>query len=155
MKRLLVLIVTVCSSLYSVAQSNDKSPCCDPSCCVKPSCDKTSCGPAGTKTAEARTITNLREELETVISKMAMSSTAFDRNIAAMKVAKGSTDDESLLLISQAVAAVRNEMVNKVDRSKLVASLMTYEPAVPSTKQQLVASLKKEIESLTSQVEKL
>lgn len=147
MKKLLILIVFASVSFFSAAQSCDK-PC-------DKACDKTSCGPEGTKTAEAKAITTLRADLETVIAKMSKSSLAFDKNLSSMKIAKGGTDDESLLLISQAVNSIRYELVNKLETTQLIASLKNYEPAVISNKQQMVASLKKEIEILANQAEKL
>jgi hypothetical protein len=144
MKKLLVLIAFAGASFMAVAQSGDK-----------PACDKSSCGPEGTKTGEAKAITTLRSDLEAVITKMSQSSVAFDKNVATMKVAKGGTDDECLLYISQAVNSVRHELVSKLDPSKLIASLKKYEPAVVSNKQQMMASLKKEIEILANQAEKL
>lgn len=72
-----------------------------------------------------------------------------------MEIEKGTSDDESLLFISQAVNAIRFELVNKIEPSKLIASLKDYQPARFSTKQQMVSALKKEIQMLTSQAEKL
>ena len=72
-----------------------------------------------------------------------------------MKIAKGSTDDESLLFISQAVTSIRYELTSKVETSKQIASIQKYEPSVVSNKQQMVASLQKEIEILANQADKL
>jgi hypothetical protein len=144
MKKLFMLLTFVGVSFLSFAQTGDK-----------PACDKTSCGPEGTKTAEAKSITTLRSDLETVITKMAKSTVPFDKNVSSMKITKGSTDDECLLYISQAATSVRHELVSKLEPSKLIPSLKKYEPIIASNKQQMMASLKKEIEVLADQADKL
>jgi hypothetical protein len=143
MKKLFILILLSSVSYLTLAQE------------TKPGCDKTSCGPEGTKKGEAVVITTLRNDLQTVITKMSKSTVSFDKEIADMEIAKGATDDECLLYISQAASAVRYELVNKVDPSKLNASLKNYKPANFSTKQKMVSGLKKEIELLVAQAEKL
>jgi hypothetical protein len=147
MKKLFILIAITAVSFYSVAQS-DKTD-------AKASCDKSSCGPEGTKKEEAAAITTLRSDLQTVITKMSKSSTQFDKQISDMTITKGTCDDESLLFISQAVASVRFELLNKIESAKLVAALKDFKPANFSTKQQMMSALKKEVQVLASQVEKL
>lgn len=143
MKKLFILIALTGISYLSHAQAEAKS------------CDKSSCGPEGTKKGEAAVITTMRSDLETVIAKMSKSSVSFDKTVAEMKIAKGATDDECLLFISQAASTVRYELVSKIESSKLIASLKDYKPANFSTKQQMVSALKKEIQILASQAEKL
>lgn len=147
MKKLFILILIAAVPFISSAQSCAKTE--------GASCDKTSCGPEGTKKGEAKVITTLRTDLQSVINKMSQSSVAFDKQVAEMKVEQGNNDDESLLFISQAVNSVRYEILNKIESSKLVASLRNYKPGSFSTKQQMVSALKKEIEMLANQAEKL
>jgi hypothetical protein len=97
----------------------------------------------------------MRSDLQTVINKMSQSTLAFDKHVSDLKISKGSSDDESLLFISQAVNSVRYEFLSKVESSKLIASLKQYQPSNFSTKQQMVSALKKEIQTLTTQAEKL
>jgi hypothetical protein len=139
MKKLIALIVLAVSSYTMYAQS----------------CDKKSCGPEGTKKEEAAVITTMRDELQSVISKMSKSPVGFDSQLKAMTIEKGASDDESLLFISQVAASIRYELLNKIEASKLVASLKEYKPSVTATKQQMVANLKKEIGLLAAQAEKL
>lgn len=143
MKKLFILILLSGVSYLTHAQE------------AKPACDKSSCGPEGTKKGEAVVITTMRNDLQAVIAKMSKSSVSFDKEIAEMEIAKGATDDECLLYISQAASAVRYELLNKVDPSKLTASLKNYKPGSFSNKQKMVSGLKKEIEILTTQAEKL
>ena len=148
MKKLFILILIAAIPYFSSAQS-----------CTKPdggsSCDKTSCGPGGTKKGEAKVITTLRSDLQSVINKMSTSSVAFDKQVAEMKLEQGASDDESLLFISQAVNSIRYEFTSKLDQSKLISSLKEYKPKSFSTKQQMVSALKKEIDMLADQAEKL
>lgn len=144
MKKLFIVILITGVSFFAWAQSP-----------VQSSCDKKACGPEGTKKAEAAVISTMRSDLQTVLAKMSQSSFPFDRQVADMKIEKGESDDESLLFLSQAVAMIRFELLNKIESSKLVASLKAYKPTGFSTKQQMVSSLKKEIQILSSQAEKL
>jgi hypothetical protein len=139
MKKFFILVALTGISFLSAAQA----------------CDKTACGPEGTKKEEAVAITTLRTDLQSVISRMSQSSLSFDKGISEMKITKGASDDESLLFISQAVTSVRYELLNKLESSKLISSLKEYKPAPFSTKQQMVSGLKKEIQLLASQAEKL
>lgn len=143
MKKLFILLALTGISFLSTAQSCEKT------------CDKTSCGPEGTKKAEAVAITTLRTELQLVITRMSRSSLTFDKGVSEMKIEKGSSDDESLLFISQAVTSVRYELLQRIESSKLISALKEYKPAPFSTKQQLVSGLKKEIQILASQAENL
>ena len=148
MKKLLTLVVIAIAPYFASAQS------CTPSC--DKTCDKkTSCGPEGTKKAEAAVITTMRTDLQTVITKMSESSLAFDQQVRGMTIEKGTTDDESLLYLSQAATTIRFELLNKVESSKMTASLKDFKPGTAANKQQMVANLKKEIQVLTTQAEKL
>jgi hypothetical protein len=143
MKKLLILLILTVSAYVTSAQS-----------CAQ-TCDKKSCGPEGTKKKEAAVITTMRSDLQTVITKMSHSSWAFDRQVKEMSIEKGASDDESLLYISQAATSIRYELLSKVEPSKVVASLKDFKPSASSTKQQMVANLKKEIQLLAVQAEKL
>jgi hypothetical protein len=143
MKKLFILIVIASASHFTYGQS------------CTPSCEKKSCGPEGTKREEAAVISSMRTDVQTVLEKMAKSPISFDRQIAAMKIEKGQSDDESLLFLSQAVTAIRYELLNKIESSKLIAALREYKPSSYSTKQQMVMSLRKEIQMIASQAEKL
>ena len=144
MKKLFVLILFTLVLQFAWAQS------CDPK-----SCEKKSCGPEGTKKEEAAVITTMRTDVETVLAKMSQSKVSFDRQVAEMKIEKGQSDDESLLYISQAVTTIRYELMAKLETSKQIGALKNYKPASSASKQQMVASLKKEIQVLTSQAENL
>lgn len=143
MKKLIVLILVAVTSFASYSQS-----------CAQ-SCDKKSCGPEGTKKEEAAVITTMRSDLQTVITKISKSSLAVDNQLKDMTIEKGASDDESLLFLSQIATSIRYEFLNKVESSKLVASLKDFKPSPSSTKQQMVANLKKEIQLLATQAEKL
>lgn len=143
MKKLFVLILVAVSCFTAYSQS-----------CAQ-TCEKTSCGPEGTKKEEAAVIKTMRNDLQTVIAKMSKSSLAFDSQVKDLTIEQGASDDESLLFISQAATSIRFELLNKLESSKLVTSLKDYRPGTSSTKQQMVANLKKEIQLLAAQVEKL
>lgn len=144
MKKLFILLLVSGGSFFTVAQS-----------CSPASCDKKSCGPEGTKRAEAAIITSMRNDLQSIIVKMSKSSLSFDKQVTEMKIEKGGTDDESLLFISQATANVRYHLLSKIETPKLVSSLRSYKPENVFSKQQMVAALKNEIQILASQAEKL
>jgi hypothetical protein len=143
MKKLLILAFLTMSAYVTFAQS------------CAPSCDKTSCGPEGTKKEEAAVITTMRSDLQTVITKMSNSSWAFDKQVKEMSIGKGASDDESLFYISQAATAVRFELLSKVEPTRVTASLKDFKPTASPTKQQMVANLKKEIQLLAVQADKL
>jgi len=143
MKKLLTLTILIMSAYVTSAQS-----------CAQ-TCDKKSCGPEGTKKEEAAVISTMRSDLQTVITKMSNSSWSFDKQVKEMSIEKGVSDDESLFYISQAATSVRYELLNKVEPSKVVASLKDFKPSTSSTKQQMVANLKKEIQLLAVQADKL
>lgn len=143
MKKLILLIILAGASFASYSQS-----------CAQ-SCDRKSCGPEGTKKAEAAVITTMRTNLMGVIDKMSKSTLTFDDRVKGMKIEKGTTDDESLFFISQAAASIRYELLTRVDPARVVASLKEYRPAASSNKQQMVASLQQEIKLLTAQAELL
>jgi hypothetical protein len=119
------------------------------------SCEKKSCGPEGTKTEEAAVIKTMRTDVQSVLTKMSQSKVVFDKQVASMKIEKGESDDESLLFLSQAVTAIRYEVTSKLDADKQIAALKEYKPAAALSKQQMVSSLKKEIELLSNQLENL
>lgn len=144
MKKLFMLMVVVITPHFLTAQS-----------CAAQSCDKKSCGPEGTKKEEAAVITTMRTDLQTVIARIAKSPVAFDKTIREMTIEKGASDDESLLFISQAASSIRYELMNRIESAKLNASLKAFRPGVSSTKQQMVANLKKEIQLLATQAENL
>ena len=143
MKKLLILIVIAFAPYFIAAQS-----------CAQ-SCDKKACGPEGTKKEEAAVIKTMRADLQTVVTKMAKSDLAFDTQLKDMTIEKGANDDESLLFLSHAATTIRYELLNKLERSQLVPSLKEFKPGAASSKQQMVANLKREIQVLTSQAEKL
>ena len=143
MKKLLVLVILTMSVYVASAQS-----------CAQ-TCDKKSCGPEGTKKDEAAVITTMRNDLQTVITKMSKSTLAFDKQLKEMSIEKGASDDESLFYISQAATSIRYELLSKVESPKQVASLKDFKPSPSSTKQQMVANLKKEIQLLATQADKL
>jgi hypothetical protein len=147
MKKILILLFVAALPYFSYAQS------CSPS--TGAACDKTSCGPEGTKKGEAKVITSLRTDLQSVINKMSKSAAGFDKEVAEMTIAQGTNDDESLLFISQAASFIRAELTSKLDDAKLIASLREFKPKIFSTKQQMVSALKKEVEVLANQAEKL
>lgn len=80
---------------------------------------------------------------------------AFDKQLKEMSIEKGASDDESLFYISQAATSVRYELLSKIESSNQVASLKDFKPSPSSTKQQMVANLKKEIQLLATQADKL
>lgn len=139
MKKFIIFILLVVSSYASYTQS----------------CDKKSCGPEGTKKEEAAVITTMRDNLQTVLTKLSQSPLAFDNQFLALTIEKGASDDESLLYISLAATSIRYELLNKLESSQLIGPLKEYKPLAASSKQQLVANLKKEIQLLTTQTEKL
>jgi len=143
MKKLLILTFLTMSAYVTSAQS------------CAPTCDKKSCGPEGTKKEEAAVITTMRSDLQTVITKMSNSSWAFDKQVKEMSIEKGANDDESLFYISQAATSIRYELLSKVEPSKVTASLKDFKPSASSTKQQMVANLKKEIQLIAVQAGKL
>jgi hypothetical protein len=147
MKKLLILLFIVSAPFFVNAQSCDKS--------AASSCAQTSCGPEGTKKAEAAVISKMRSDLQTVIARMSKSTLAFDKTVSDLEITKGTSDDESLLFISQAANSIRHEFVSKIESTKLIASLRQYQPSDFSNKQQMVSALKKEIQILSNQAEKL
>jgi hypothetical protein len=143
MKSLIVLIIVAISSHATFSQTCSQT------------CAKQSCGPEGTKKEEAAVIKAMRSDLQTVITKMSKSSLEFDIQLKDMIVEKGTSDDESLLYISQAATSIRYEFMNKIESSRLVSSLKEFKPSGSLTKQQMVASLKKEVQLLKAQAERL
>lgn len=113
------------------------------------------CGPSGTKTEEAKVITSMRSDLQTVIGKLAKSNTGLSTQITNVEISQGTNDDESLLFIYQTAFAVHAELVANTDPGKLIPELKKQNLQPSSNKRQLVASLKKEIKLLEDQAEKL
>jgi hypothetical protein len=143
MKKLLILAILTMFAYVAAAQACPQT------------CDKKSCGPQGTKKEEAAVITGMRNDLQTVITKMSNSSWAFDKQVKEMSIEKGASDDESLFYISQAATSIRYELLSKVGPSKVDASLKDFKPSASSSKQQMVSNLKKEIQLLAVQADKL
>jgi hypothetical protein len=143
MKKLLVLAILTMSAYVASGQS-----------CAQ-TCEKKSCGPEGTKRDEAAVITTMRNDLQTVITKMSKSHVAFDKHVKELSIEKGASDDESLFYISQAATSIRYELLSKIELSNQVASLKDFKPSPAFTKQQIVANLKKEIQMLATQADKL
>jgi hypothetical protein len=119
----------------------------------KAGCNPSSCGPGDTKTAEAKVITSMRSDLQSVIDKMAKSGKGFSQEVTNLQIEAGATDDESLLLIYQSAAFIKTELAAKLRTDELLPRETTTKPA--ANKQQLVASLQKEIKALITQVDKL
>ena len=120
----------------------------------KPSCSPKSCGPENTKTAEAKVITNMRNDLQTAIGALDKTDVDLSEQLTNRQIAKGSSDDESLLIIYQTVISVRSELTSKIESEKILPALK--EPLMPtSNKQQLVANLKTEIKLLAEQASQL
>ena len=122
---------------------------------VAQSCEKKSCGPEGTKKDEAAVIKTMRTDLQSVVKRMSKSNLAFDPQVKEMTIKKGENDDESLLFLSQAATTIRYELLNKLESVKLVAPLKEFKPDAATSKQQMVANLKKEIQALATQAEQL
>ncbi|ELR70216.1 hypothetical protein C900_03901 [Fulvivirga imtechensis AK7] len=122
---------------------------------LKTGCEPKSCGPDNTKVAEAKVITELRSELETVIMSMKNSSIFFSTEITSFEVPAGSSDDESVLFIAQAAAVVRAELVERLPESILMHELRHFRPDPASSKQQVLKNVKIEVSLLTEQVSKI
>ena len=143
------IVITICVALLGLhtatAIAQEKKEGCNPS----------SCGPGDTKKGEAKAITSMRSDLQSVIDKMAKSDKGFSHQVTTLQIEAGATDDESLLFIYQSASFVRTELTTKLPTDQLLPVLKET-PTKPSTnKQQLVASLQKEIKALTTQVDKL
>ena len=119
----------------------------------KPGCNPSSCGPGDTKTGEAKVITSMRSDLQSVIDKMAKSGKGFSQDVTNLQIEAGANDDESLLLIYQSATFIKTELASKLQADELLLTETTMKPA--TNKQQLVASLQKEIKALITQVDKL
>ena len=145
MKKIIFTSIVLLAPYWAFSQDCIGSKICDISCC----------GPEGTKTAEAAVITDMRAHLVSVIQKMSTSSISFDSQVAGMIIAKGTSDYESLLFISQAVSMVKSELKSKLSANSLQPALSSYKPERATTKQQMVANLKKEIQWLVSQVQNI
>lgn len=120
-----------------------------------PVCKPSSCGPGNTKTEEAAVITDLRKEVEFVMAKMAESKIAFDKDVTGFQIPKGSSDEESLLFLSQTLGMLRGEMRFKIPSEKVSADFINYNPKPVKSKQELLVNLKKETALLKAQVQKL
>lgn len=145
MKKLVIVMLMVLS-LGSYAQSSANA---------KPGCDKTSCGPEGTKKGEAVAITNLRTDLEGIKLRMAKTGVSFNKELLETPIAKGSTDDESLLYLLQTVSVMRQELTTKLDRTRLSTDFVSNSPVAFSSKQQLMVALKKEVQLINEQLDQL
>ena len=143
MKKLLILTLIAIAPYFIAEQAYAQS------------CDKKSCGPEGTKKEEAAVLKTMRADLQSVVTKMSRSSHAFDAQVKEMTIEKGENDDESLLFLSHAATAIRHELLNKLEGTQLLASLKSFKPGAASTKQQMVANLKREILVLSTQAAKV
>ena len=121
----------------------------------KSGCEPKSCGPDNTKISEARVVTELRSELQSVITSMAGSSVLFSPVVTSFEIARGSSDDESVLFIAQAAAFVRAEFVKSLPVGTLMAEVRDFRPVPASTKQELLLNLKAEVQLLTEQASKI
>lgn len=149
MKKLFVLVALSAVSYLTQAQT----PACDPSACKdKPACEKPACceKSCSAKSGSA-SINAMRSDLQTVIAKMSKSSVSFNDEVVSMEIA----DEACIVKLCKAASTVRNELVTKVDPSKLNASLKNYKPGKSSNERKMASGLKKEIELLTAQVEML
>lgn len=118
----------------------------------KPGCDPKSCGPDNTKVAEARVITDLRAKLQASIVALGKSSLSFSPELVKFTIPKGTSDDESLLFITQAAAKVKAELLARVPSNKITTELRELQEPLASNKQQMLLHLKKEIEILSAQI---
>jgi hypothetical protein len=141
MKKLIMFIILAMAAYASSAQS------CDPGCCKK------TCEPDGAK-KETASISKLRSDLQTVITKMSKSSLAFDKRVTDLTVKNCVCDEAGLCYLSKIVTSIRHELVEKIEPSKLVVSLKECDHA-SQPEQQTLASLKKEVQLLTAQADLL
>jgi hypothetical protein len=121
----------------------------------KQGCNPSSCGPGDTKTGEAKVITSMRSDLQSVIDKMAKSDKGFSQNVTGLQIESGANDDESLLFIYQSASLVRTELITKLQADQVLPVLKETSIQPSANKQQLVASLQKEIKLLVTQADKL
>ena len=137
MKKILILFALAALPYFTNAQSCQPCP---------PGCDKKSCC-VDPKKCEAKSITCLRSDLQSVINKMAKSSLGFNKQVVEMTIAPGETEDESLQLISQAASSIRHELesTNGLRGSRLKSSSGT---------DLTVAALKKEVKVLVNHAER-
>ena len=132
-----MFIIVAVSAYASHAQS------CVPGCCKK------TCEAAKTETAS---VSSLRSDLQTVITKMSQSSWGFDKQVTDLTLKNCVCDAEGLRYLSTVATTVRRAFVEKIEPSKLVASLK--DQASPSSHETL-AGLQKEIQLLTAQADLL
>lgn len=121
----------------------------------KPGCDPKSCGPDNTKVEEAKVITDLRDQLQSAINKMGSSSYAFDKGIKTYQIPKGSSDDESVLFISQTITCVKRHLKATLPEEKILIELKEGNPALTESKQQVIAQIKKDILFIEKQINQL
>jgi hypothetical protein len=141
MKKLIMLVVLAVAAYASYAQT------CNPLCCKK-TCE------ADKAKKETASISTMRSDLQTVITKMSRSSMAFDKQLTDLTVKNCVCDEEGLRYLSTVATSIRREFVQKVDPSKLVASLKEHGRA-SLPEQQTLAGLKKEIQLLSAQADLL
>lgn len=145
MKKMLILLAILLVSGIGYSQSAAQ----------KPGCDKTACGPEGTKKGEAVAITTLRSDLQKVMTSLAQSGLGFNAELVEATISKGTSDDESLLFISQYATAIRLEMIEKLKPSTVMPEMKSYHPTMASSKQQLMTALKQEVQLLANQLNAL
>jgi hypothetical protein len=122
---------------------------------MKADCNPSSCGPGDTKKGEAKVITSMRRDLQAVIDKMAKSDKGFSQDVTGLQLEAGTNDDESLLFIYQSATLVRTELTTKLQADQLLPVMKEISMKPSANKQQLVASLQKEIKAFSTQVDKL
>jgi hypothetical protein len=121
----------------------------------KPGCEPQSCGPGNTKVSEAKVITDLRNELQGVITLMSKSSVGFSKAVTTFEIASGESDDESVLILSQTASFIRAELMAKLTPHTLIPELKDFKPTPATSKQQILINLKSEVKVLVMQVSKV
>ncbi len=86
---------------------------------------------------------------------MAKSDKGFSQDVTGLQLEAGTNDDESLLFIYQSATLVRTELTTKLQADQLLPVMKEISMKPSANKQQLVASLQKEIKALSTQVDKL
>src|SRR5688572_4616066 len=107
------LIVLCCSMAVASAFAQSDKASCTPSA---------SCGPSDTKKSEAKAITELRTSMQNVVSYLTLSKYNFSEDLKTLDLSPRSTDDETLLFLTQASGLIRQEL-----KEKLPAEVQTTE----------------------------
>jgi hypothetical protein len=114
-----------------------------------------SCGPADTKLKEAKTITELRTSLQNVVSYLSLSRYNFSEDLKTLDLSSRTTDDETLLFLTQATGLIRQELKEKLPTELQTIELKNHKVKFASTKPQMVVSVKKDIEIFKDQIARL